>query len=449
MKITRENVDELNAVLKVKVEKADYEEKVENNLKDYRKKANIKGFRPGMVPIGIIKKMYGKAVKVDEINKSVSEGVHKFLTDEKIEILGDPMPKEGEQDHFDFDLQDDFDFTFEIGITPVFELGIDKKDKLPFYEIAIDEKMKSDYISNYTRRYGEFRKADVTEDRDIIKGKIEAIDESGNLIPEGPVNDSSSLAIDIIKDEEIKKSFIGLKENQSIDFDVKKAFPNDNEIAGLLKIKKEAVAEIPGTFRFSISEITRFHPAEQGKELYDRIYGEGVIATDEDFAKKIEDEISTSLRTEGDFKLMQDIKKLTVEKTEFKLPEDFLKRWLLKVNENTTAEQIEKEFDSFRSDLKWQLIKNKVAKKNDVKITEEELKKEAEAVTRQQFRQYGLFYATDEQISNYAVETLKREEDTKRIADKILDDKVTGLLKDIVKVENKGVSVDEFNKLFE
>ena len=449
MKITRENINELNAVLKVKVEKTDYEEKVENVLKDYRKKANIKGFRPGMVPIGLVKKMYGRAVKIDEINKCVTENIQKYLTDEKIEILGDPLAKTDEQENIDFDARDEFDFSFELGLTPSIELGISQKNKVPFYSIAIDEKMKNDYISNYTRRYGELSKAEVTKEKDILKGKIEALDNNGSLVADGPANDFSSLAVDIIKDEEIKKSFIGLKVNESVDFDIKKAFPNDNEIAGLLKKKKEEVEGIEGNFRFTVSEITRFHPAEIGKELFDKIYGEGVVNNEEEFATKIEGEIAASLKTESDFKLMQDIKKLTIEKTDFQLPDDFLKRWLLKVNEKTTAEQINKEFDSFRSDLKWQLIKNKVAKENEIKITGEELQKEAENITRIQFRQYGLFYATDEQIANYGKETLKREEDAKRIADKILDDKVIGILKDVVKIEEKSVTAEEFTKLFE
>ena len=449
MKITRENINELNAVLKVKVEKTDYEEKVENVLKDYRKKATIKGFRPGMVPIGLVKKMYGRAVKIDEINKCVTENIQKYLTDEKIEILGDPLAKTDEQENIDFDARDEFDFSFELGLTPSIELGISQKNKVPFYSIAIDEKMKNDYISNYTRRYGELSKAEVTKEKDILKGKIEALDNNGSLVADGPANDFSSLAVDIIKYEEIKKSFIGLKVNESVDFDIKKAFPNDNEIAGLLKKKKEEVEGIEGNFRFTVSEITRFHPAEIGKELFDKIYGEGVVNNEEEFATKIEGEIAASLKTESDFKLMQDIKKLTIDKTDFQLPDDFLKRWLLKVNEKTTAEQIDKEFDSFRSDLKWQLIKNKVAKENEIKITEEELQKESENITRIQFRQYGLFYATDEQIANYAKETLKKEEDAKRIADKILDDKVIGILKDVVKIEDKSVTAEEFNKLFE
>lgn len=449
MNITRENIDDLNAVLNVQIEKADYQEKVEKVLKDYRKKANIKGFRPGMVPIEIIRKMYGFAVKVDEINKTVSENLHKYITDEKLEILGDPIPKTDEQEKINFESQDDFKFKFELGLAPAFELSFGKKDKVDAYEIIIDEKMKNDYLNNYTRRFGEFKKAETVEDKDILKGKIEALDDQSKPKSEGPVNEKATLAVDIIKDEEIKKSFIGKKENESVEFDIKKAFPNDTEIAGLVGIKKEEAAEINGSFRFTIGEITRFHNAEVNQELFNRIYGEGKINSEEEFMNKIEEEIGTSLKQESEFRLMQDVRKLVLENTHFSLPEEFLRKWLLKVNENTTAEQIEKEFESFRNDLRWQLIKNKVAKDNEMKISEEELHSEAEKITRYQFQQYGLFYATDEQIANYAKETLKREEDAKRIADKILDDKVLVHLKGQVKTENKKVTAEEFNKLFE
>ena len=332
---------------------------------------------------------------------------------------------------------------------PAFELNLSKKNKVTFYEIIIDDKMKNDYVSSYTRRYGEFKNADITEEKDMLKGKIEAINENGEIIPDGISAEETTLSVDIIKDEEIKKTFTGRKENDSIDFSIRKAFPNTSEIAGLLKKEKKDVENLDGNFRFTISEISRFYPAEEGPELYNRIYGEGVVSTGEEFMKKIEEEISANLARESNFKLMQDIKKLTIEKTEFPLPEEFLKKWLLKVNEKTTSEEIEKEFDIFRQDLKWQLIKNKVAKDSGIKITEEELLKEAENITRLQFRQYGLFYATDEQITNYAKETLKREDDTKRIADKILEDKVLENLREIVKIENKSLTVEEFNKLFE
>jgi trigger factor len=449
MEITRENTDDLNAILKIKIDKADYENRVENVLKDYRKKANIKGFRPGMVPIGVIRKMYGNAVKVDEINKIISENIHNYLTDEKLEILGDPLPKTEELEDINYETQEDFIFSFELGLAPDVELNISKKNKVTSYDITIDEKMKNDHVENYRRRFGEYKNADVSEVKDVLKGKIEYVDGNSILFPEGHITDDSSLAIDIIRDDKIKKNFIGKKANDKIDFDLRKAFPNDNEIAGLLKMQKEEVKDINGKFRFTISEISRFLPAEIGTDLFDKIYGEGVISTEDDFMKKIEEEISASLERETEYKLMLDIKDMVIEKTDLKLPEDFLKRWLLKVNKNTTEEQIEKEFDNFRKDLRWQLIKNKIARDNDVKITQEELQIEAEKITRYQFQQYGLFYATDEQISNYARETLKKEDDAKRIADKILDDKVFILLKDIVKIETKKITSEKFNKLFE
>jgi trigger factor len=449
MNITKENIDDLNAVLKIKIEKTDYEDKAETVLKDYRKKATIKGFRPGMVPIGLIKKMYGKAVQLDEINKIVTENIQKYITDEKLEILGDPLPKVDEQDKIDFDTQQDFTFSFELGLSPVFELKLSKKNKVNQYDIIVDEKMRSQYLENYTRRYGELKKSEQIEEKDVVKGRIEAIDENGNVIPEGPSVEETSLGIDIIKDKKIKKEFIGKNIHDTIDFDLKKAFPNDMEIAGILHKKKEEVADLVANYRFTVNEISRFYPAELGKELFDKIFGEGVINSEEEFLKKIEEEIVANLKRESDFKLMMDIKNMTMEKTDFQLPEEFLKKWLLRVNEKSTAEQIEKEFDSFRKDLKWQLIRNKVARDNEVKISEEELQKEAENITRYQFQQYGLFYTTDEQIANYAKETLKRDEDAKRIADKILDEKVILLIKELVKLEDKSVTTEEFNKLFE
>lgn len=449
MNITRESIDDLNAVLKIQVEKADYDGNVEKVLRDYRKKANIKGFRPGMVPIGLIKKMYGKAVQIDEINKVVTDNIQKYLTDEKIEIIGDPLPKIDDNEKIDFDTQESFTFSFDLGLAPAFETKLSKKNKVTYYEIAADDKMKNDYLDNYTRRYGKFEKADISEEKDILKGKIEALDEKGNQVPDGILADDTSLSIEIIKDKKIKKQFIGRAEKDSIDFDLRKAFPNDNEIAGLLKKQKEEIVKVEGDFRFTINEISRFSPAELNQELFDRIHGENIIHSEEEFRNRINEEITVNLRNESEYKLSVDLKKLAIEKSEFQLPEAFLKRWLLKVNEKTTEELVEKEFDNFSRDLKWQLIRNKIARTNELKITEEELLKEAEKITRYQFSQYGLFYATDEQVENYAKETLKREEDAKRIADKILEEKVNLILKDIVKLENKSVSIEEFNKLFE
>jgi trigger factor len=449
MNITRENMDDLNALLKISIDKSDYAEKVETVLKDYRKKASIKGFRPGMVPIGMIRKIYGRAVQIEEINKVVTENIQKYITEEKLDILGDPIPKEDEQEKLDFDTQEDFTFSFEIGLAPEVVLPLSKKNKVNEYEISIDDKMRSDYLENYTRRFGELQKVERTGEKDVVKGKIEAVDTEGNILEGGPSTEDTSIGIDIIKDKKIKKLFIDKAVNDTIDFDLKTAFPNDTEIAGILHLKKEEAQGIEGNFRFTIAEISRFFPAEMGQELFDKVYGEGVVNSEEEFMKKIEEEISLNLKKESEYKLMMDIKNLAIEKNDMKLPEEFLKRWLLKVDEKNTEDQVEKEFDNFRKDLKWQLIRNKVASDNEVKITEDELLAEASNITRYQFQQYGLYYATDEQIANYAKEKLKREEDAKRIADKILEDKVLHLIKDMVKLDTKNVTVDEFNKLFE
>jgi trigger factor len=445
MNITKENIDDLNALLKIELKKSDYEEDVEKVLRDYRKKANIKGFRPGMVPIGLVKKLYGKAVLVDEINKLVSENIHKYLHDEKIDILGDPIPKAEDKELTDFDTQEEFTFTFELGLAPQFEIKLSKKNKVASYLITVDEKMKNDYVSNYTRRYGEFKSQEESGEKDMLKGDIAELD-----TPEGGLKaENTTISIDVIKDEKIKKHFIGKKQGDEIDFDLRKALPNDYEIAGILNKKKEEVADVKGKFRFVIKEINRFVPAEIGQELFNKIYGEGIVNSEEEFMNRIEEEIVTSLKKESDYKVMLDVKKLALEKSDFALPEDFLKKWLLRVNEKTTEEQIEKDFDSFRSDLKWQLIRNKIAKDNEIKISEEELQAEAANITRYQFQQYGLFYATDEQIGNYAKEMLKREEDAKRIAEKILEEKAIEKLKELVKLDEKKISAEDFNKLFE
>lgn len=447
MNISRENLDDLNAVLKVHVEKADYEENVEKVLRDYRKKASVKGFRPGMVPMGLIRKMYGKAVQLDEMNKVVSESISKYLKDENLDILGDPMPKADENSLSDLETREDFTFSFELGLAPVFDIRLNKKNRVINYSIIVDEKMKNDYLQNYTRRYGTFIKAGKSEEKDILKGRIEAVDAAGNPLPEGLSVEESTLSVELIDDKKIKKMFTGRSENDVISFDLRKAFPNNNEIAGLLKIKREEAESVNGIYSFTISEISRFAPAEIGQELFDRIYGPGVVSSEEEFMTKIEEEISHNLKHETEFRLASDLKKLAVEKCGFELPEEFLKKWLLSINEKSTEEQISSEFDKFREDLKWQLIRNKAARQNDVKITEEELLHEAEKITRYQFMQYGLYYATDEQVNNYAREMLKREDEAKRMADRILDEKVIGILKDMVKIDEKKVKADEFNKL--
>jgi len=440
MNVTRENIDALNATVRIDVVKADYEEKVEKKLREYRRTASIKGFRPGHVPSQMIRKMYGTSVLVDEINTIVSESLSEFIKNEKLDILGDPIPKQ-DGHTFEPEKSEEFSFTFELGLAPEFEVSLTKKNKLTRYQIEPDAKMVADYVDNYARRNGEFVMADKSEEKDMLKGTITSHD--GAVI-----NEEASLSVDMVKDEEIKKDFIGKKGGDSISFDIRKAFPNDYEIAGLLKKQKDEVKELNGIYIITVREVSRFTPAENNQELWDKVYGEGAVSSAEEFEAKVTEEIRVFFGRESEYKLHTDARDLVLEKSQFDLPEEFLKRWLLRVNEKTTAEDIEKDWNHFRDDLRWQLIKNRVAKNNEVKITDEEILEEAKTFTRAQFSQYGLYYATDEQVASFAGDMLKKEDEARRIAEKVLDTKILNIIIDSVKVEDKSVSPEEFNKLF-
>ncbi len=447
MNITRENIDDLNAVLKVKVEKADYEEKADKVLKDYKKKANIKGFRPGHVPMGLIKKMYGSSVKLEEINRAVSEGLGKYISDEKLEILGDPLPKTDDNENIDIEKQDEFEFSFELGLAPEFEISLTARNKVPYYEIKIDDKLHNDFLDNYLRRFGKFEDADKVTGEDLLKGDIVKLSEEGEPVEDTLINDSS-LSVKVIKDDKVKKEFIGSKPGKSVDFDIRKTFPNDHEIAGLLQTEHGKLDGTDGMYRFTINTVSRYKPAEVNQELFDKVYGEGSVKSEDEFMKKLDDEIRQNLDRESEYKLNQDAKDMVIDKTGFNLPEEFLKKWLMKTNNDLTDEQLEKDFADFLRDLRWQLIRNKIAKENDIKADEKDMIAEAKEFTRLQFQQYGIFNAEDSQLESYAREILKKEDDARRIADKVIDDKVIKNIKGKVKIETKKVSTDEFNKLF-
>jgi len=441
MNITRENIDALNAQVKINIIKSDYEEKTDKKLREYKRTASIKGFRPGHVPYDLIKKLYGSAILVDEINNLVSESLSNYIKDEKIDILGDPMPKNDEHT-FDPEKSEEFNFTFELGLAPEFEVALSKKQKITRYQIEPDTKMIADYVDNYARRHGEFIIIDKSEEKDLLKGTLSSAD---NAI----TNEDATLSIDLIKDENIKKDFIGKKAGENVTFDIRVAFPNDYEIAGLTKRQKDEVKDVNGLFTITIREVSRFAPAENNQVLWDKVYGEGTVSFAEEFEAKVTDEIRQYFNRETDYKLRNDARETALEKTPFKLPDEFLKRWLLKINEKTTAEEIEKEYDHFREDLRWQLIKNKLAKENGIKITDEEILTEAKAFTKAQFSQYGLYYATEEQITSFAKDMLKKEDEAHRIAEKVLDTRILDIVIETMKVDEKKVTIEEFNKLFE
>jgi len=441
MNVTRENIDALNATVRINIVKADYEEKVDKKLKDYKRTATIRGFRPGHVPIQMIKKMYGTTVLVDEINTLVSQSLSDYIKTENLDILGDPIPKN--EDHsFDPEKSEEFSFTFELGLAPVFEINLSKKMKLTRYLIEPDAKMIADYVDNYARRNGEFVKIEKSEEKDMLKGSISSAD--GSI-----TNDDATLSVDLVKDELLKKEFIGKAEGDTITFDIRTAFPNDYEIAGLLRKQKDEVKDLSGLFTITVREVSRFMPAENDQELWDKVFGEGTVTSVEEFEAKVTEEIRQYFSRETEYKLRTDARDMLLQKVPFELPEEFLKKWLVRVNEKTTPEDIEKDWDHFRNDLRWQLIKNRVAKDNELKITDEEILAEAKEFTRAQFTQYGLYYATEEQITSFARDMLKKEDEARRIAEKVLDTRVLDIVIDAMKVDDRKVSAEEFNKLFE
>ncbi|HDZ42022.1 MAG TPA: trigger factor [Bacteroidetes bacterium] len=447
MNITRESIDDLNALITVQVEKSDYEEKVNDVLKDYKKKANIKGFRPGKVPFGLIRKMYGSNVKLEEINKVVSDRLHDYITEEKLEILGDPLPKTDDNENIGLETQDDFVFSFEIGLAPEFEVKLSGRNKVPYYEIKIDGKLRNDFLDNYRRRYGQYEQAGEVSEDDLLKGDIVKLSEEGVALDE-TLKQDSTMSVKVIKDEEVKKELIGSKPGDYVEFDIRKSFPNEHEIAGLLQTEHDKLDGVDGKYRFTINEINRFKMADVNQELFDRVYGEGKVTSEEEFMKLLDEEIRNNLARESEYRLNLDARNMVIDKTGFDLPEEFLRRWLLRTNKELTEEQLEKDFANFLRDLRWQLIRNKIAGEKDIKVEEEDMINEAKEFTRLQFQQYGIFNAGDSQLESYAREILKKEDDYRRIADKIIDDKVIKKIKEEIKIDTKEVSTEEFNKLF-
>ncbi|MFO7575181.1 MAG: trigger factor [Bacteroidales bacterium] len=447
MNITLEKIDELNAVVKVTVEKPDYHEEVESALKKQRRNAQLKGFRPGMAPMGLIRKLYGKAVLLEELNGIVSNKLSDYITTEKLDILGDPLPHEADPD--EFDNMTDFTFSFDIGLTPQFEPQFSKKSKIPYYIITPDQKMKDGFIDNHRRRHGEFIENDTVGEQSMIKGTTVSLNEDNEPAEGGIRAENVSLLLSMVDEESEKNLFIGKRVGETVIFDIRKTLKNETEISSFLKIAKDDLDYAVGNFALEIESVSTFEPASLNAEFFKKVYGGEEDMTETQFISKVEEEIAENLRKESDYRFRVDAIDYAVEKTKLDLPEAFLKRWLLTANKDLSEEQIEKEFDSFRKDMKWQLIRNRVASMNELKVSEEDLMQEAMAITRNQFMQYGLYYATDEQISVYARELLKKEEEARRLADRVLDTKVTDFIRENVKLDEKKITSEQFNKLFE
>jgi len=450
MNITKTNVDELNAVIKLEIEKNDYEKKVNDTLADYRKKANIDGFRPGKAPMGMVKKMYGTSVLVEEINKMISENLYKYIFDNKINVLGEPLPSETEQAEVDFENDDNFEFTFDVAIAPEFEVKMSKRDKLSYYKIKVSEEMIDNRISQFTRMYGSNAVVDGVEaGTEMLKGAMTQVDEKGEVAEGGIVNDNTAISLEFMKDEESAAKFKDAKVGDVVVFNPVKAYPNKADFAAMLNITKEEAENVTADFKIEIAEINRFSPAEVNDELFTKVYGEGTVKNEEEFKAKIVEEISAQLANDSDYKLSLDVKEKFVKKCDLKLPEAFLKRWIVASNKEVDAEQVEKEFAHYADDIKWQLIKTKIMDDNELKVEEAEIMEMAKDFARMQMQQYGLANVPDEHLQGFAAKILESEQEKRNIVEKTREIKILNHVKESIKLEDKEVEVEEFNKLFE
>jgi trigger factor len=449
MDISQENTDKLNAILKVKVEEGDYAERVEKVLKDYRKQARVDGFRPGMVPMGLIKKMYHTPVLVDEVNKLVSESLFDYLKENNVNILGEPLPHRDEEQKIDFASDTEFEFKFDLGLAPELNLEVSSKDKIPYYRIKVDKTQIDEYKDSLFQRFGEFKPVKKAGNDELIKGTLIKVDKEGNEVENGIRVEGISMSLEMMKDDDQRVLFSGTAAGDEVVFDVKKAFPNDTELAGLLRIDKTEVAMLEGTFKCKIDEISKFEKAVPGVEFYDKVYGEGEVKTDEEFTGRVKDEIALNYERESEYRFMVDAREALIKKAGIDLPVEFLKRWMVETNKEMTEEQVGEDFEKYEDDFRWQLIKEYLQKQQEIKVSEEEALEAAKGMALNQYMQYGISNVPDDYLTNYAREMMSKPEEARKFYEQKGEEKLIAYIKSTVKVDEKEVSSEKFRKLYE
>ena len=451
MKISFECVDKINGLLTMTIEPADYQESVEKTLKNYRKKAQVPGFRPGMVPMGMIKKQYGTAVKLEEVNKLISEKLYGYIQENKIHMLGEPLPNQEKQVPQDFEKDAELTFVFDIAVAPEFQAELSAKDKIDYYVIKADEKLIDDQVQMYASQAGEFVNADVFSGNDTITGDLRELDENGNTKEGGITADSAMVMPAYIKADDQRKLFDECKAGDIITFNPKKAYPdNDAEVAALLKVDKEQVKDLASDFSYQITGIRHFQPAAVDQKLFDRVFGEGSVSDEKAFRQKIAETVAPQLQQNGDYKFMLDVRQYLEKKVgKLEFPEALLKRMMLQNNKDKGADYVEKNFEGSIKELGWQLIKEQIVAANNIKVEDADLKAVAKEAIRAQFAQYGMSNVPEDVLENYAAEQLKKRENVDNFVDRAVDLKLTETLKKVVKLNEKTVTLEEFNKLMQ
>ena len=442
MNISLENIDKVNAVITAVVEPADYTEKYNKALKEAKKKINMPGFRPGMVPVGLVKKQFGVSILAEEVNKILQEGLFNYISENKVNMLGEPLPT-ADNDNVSLVEGESFTFKFELAIAPEFEVALSKDDKINYYNFEVTDEMVENQINMYRQRGGNYEKVDSYEDNDMIKGVITELNVENAVSVENAV-----LLPKYFKNEDQKKLFEGAKLNDVITFNPSVAYDNNEaEMAALLKVEKEDVANHKGEFNYQITEITRFVLGELNQELFDNVFPGGEVTTEEEFRARIKTLISDQFKKDSDYKFILDVRKYVTEKVgKLEFPEEKLRKILAaKAGEEKAAEQ----YDRSIEELTWHLIKEKLVEIYAVKVDDADVKEMAKEVTRMQFAQYGMLNIPDEYLENATKEMFKKRETVDNLIDRCIEVKLGGAIKEAVTLEESTVSAEDFNKMFE
>ncbi len=447
MNISQEKIDNLNAVVKININPEDYQPRVDKAIKDQAKKAKIPGFRPGMVPASHIKRMYGKSILVDEINNMLSDTLNKYIQDEQLEVLGQPLPRLEEDKHYNWDFADNFEFNYEVGLAPDFKIDFSSNDHLTQYVIKVDDETLASRIKNIRRSYGKMTNPDVSADGDVLYGELVQLSPDGSVF-EGGISNTASVRLDQVKDDAIQASLIGLKKGDEVTLDIQKAFNNDAaKVAGLLKIDEDTAADVRSDFRLSVKNVNRLEESDLNQEFFDKLFGEGTITTEEGFREKITEELESMMVQDSERKLQDDIYKYSLNKVQFDLPDEFLKRWLKASNEKLTVEELTGGYDDFAKNLKWTLIENKIIKENEIEIQYEEVFELAKQRLGEQFRMYSPQALSEEQLGQYTVQYLQNKENANKIFEEVKAYRVFDYIKSVVTLDQKEILYTDFQGL--
>lgn len=450
MKVTFENPDKVNGLMTITVEEADFKENVEKTLKNYRKKANIPGFRPGQVPMGLIKRQVGTSVKVDEINKLVGQEIYKYVQENKIQMLGEPLPSEKQQP-VDVEKDAPYTFVFDIAVAPEFEIKLSGQDKVDYYTIKVDDELIDRQVDMYASRSGHYDKVEAYADNDMLKGDLRELDAEGNTKEGGVTVEGAIMLPNYIKVDDQKKLFDGCKLGDIITFNPKKAYPeNLGEISSLLKISRDEAEKMESDFSFQITEISRYVKAEVNQELFDQVFGKDAVKDEKEFREKVAEGLKAQFVTDSDFKFIQDLRAHCEKKVgNLTFPDALLKRIMLQNNKDKGEDFVEKNYELSIKELTWHLIKEQLVAAHNIKVEDADIREAAKEAARAQFAQYGMNNLPDEYLENYANDMLKKKEYVDNLVDRSIDRKLTEVLKNVVKLNPKEATLDEFNKMME